>query len=213
MSTQQLKREALEAMGIAPMVLRTRPVMPPTDAPALVESAPTPAPAAAVVPEAPFEPPKIELAPEPKPVTPPPSAPAVVDEFPVLNFAVLHFGDLMVVAQLPQWAQGLIEASCRGFFRDLSLHLPAPTEPEETLALPKHQTPTVEDYRDLIQGRLMRAAAQGTRRLLLLCDHQDPLTPAVPQDWALYSGPGLNSLMESAEHKRALWSTLQRLRG
>ena len=202
-------------MGVVPVVLRSRgepvkkaPVA--TPAPNVASAQPTPeAPIQVQAPE-PVAVPKIAVAVEPPKAAP---APTPVQAHLVWNFAVLCFGDLLLLAQLPSWTQGLIEATCKGFFKDLSLYLPEQTAPDETLALPKHQTPSAQDYQDLIQGRLLRAQGQGVKRLLVLMDDDQTISAAVPQAWALYRGPGLQQLMESPQHKQALWSTVQRLRG
>lgn len=198
--------EVLQVIGIEPMVLRSRGPAPkavPAASPKPTVQAPSAAPVALA------KPPKIELPSTPEPVAEAPK-PKPVEVFPTLHFAAVSAGDLMLLIQLPSWAQGLVEQNCRSFLRDLSLHLPQPGTPDEVLSLPKSSTPSLEMYQGLLQGRLMRAQAQGLKRLLLLSDHSE-LATVVPSDWAVYQAPGLNSVMESAEHKKALWKTLQSL--
>jgi len=201
----ELRREVLLTMGIEPMVLRSRakPIIKP--AVASVPAQPTEVSMPAVVV------PKITLdEPTSTPAPPVKSPQPVAEAWPVMHFAVIQASDLLVVAQLPSWAQGMIEANCGGFFKDLSVYLPSAGAAEEVLGLPKQVSPSAQDYQGLLKGRLMRASMQGVSRLLLLSDH-DELLDAVPKEWALYRSPGLNKIMDQAEHKQALWATLQTL--
>lgn len=207
---QATRLDILQAMGIEPMVLRSRGPAPkpvPAAAPGQPEALVTdPAPAPQILNLAP---PKIELPSDPEPA-PKIETPSPVETFPTLHFAALSAGDLILLVQLPSWAQGMVEQNCRGFLRDLCWLLPGAGTPDEVLSLPKSSTPSLEMYQGLLQGRLMRAQAQGAKRLLLMSDHPE-LASVVPGEWALYQAPGLNSLMESAQHKQALWKTLQSL--
>ena len=207
----QLRRDVLQAMGIEPMVLRSRApvVLQPTSEPPSSTSAPV---ASVPVFEPKPAPPKIEVQPQAEPQPQVPKAvEAVVPAWPTLHFAVVQAGDVLLVAQLPAWARGLIEANCGGFLKDLLVYLPSGGKPEEVMGLPKQVTPTAEDYQGMLTGRLMRAGVQGAKRLLLLSDH-DELEMAVPPQWALYKAPSLTKIMDDAEHKQALWATVQTLR-
>ena len=122
----------------------------------------------------------------------------------------VHAG-VVLLAELPAWANGMVELNCNGFLRDLSLHLPEGDAPRHVLAfdLPKQ---TEQDVRGLFQGAMARAVKNGATRCLMLSDHLRVLEPVVPEHVGLLTGPGLQTLMESASAKQALWKTLSSLR-
>ena len=226
--TPAAQREILGNMGITPLVLRSRelpelgPVpgpgtLPGTDSgvstgvtpPDAVQPAPTPeAPVVSAVeliaPETPAD--KVDTAPEPQ------STQQVSDPLAEpLYFAVVSCGNLIVVAQLPSWTQGLIERNTQGLLSDIALYLSQAGPVGEVLSLPKSVPATRSNYQGLLQGRLLRARSQGATRLLILAENSPELTAELDSQWGVYTGPSLHQIMEDKTHKQSLWALIQRV--
>ena len=218
--TPAAQREILGNMGITPLVLRSREVAEPRAGTELGVSTgvaqsdavqPSPTPKAPVVsavelitPETPAA--KADPAPEPQPaeqLTDQPAEP--------LYFAVVSCGNLIVVAQLPSWTQGLIERNTQGLLSDIALYLPQAGPIGEVLSLPKSVPATRSNYQGLLQGRLLRARSQGATKLLILAEDASELTAELDSQWGVYTGPSLHQIMEDKTHKQSLWALIQRV--
>lgn len=200
MLSDAARKDVLEAMGVVPMVLRTRSPQPPSGTPKPVATPPR------IVVESPRpvprEAPKV-VAPAPKPKAEPK---------PAVHLAVVQAEDWLIMAQLPEWAGGMLEANGRNFLRDVSLYLPGQAQIGEVLALDavNHTQYGNEALVGLARGRLTRAVKQGVRRALLLTDWA-AIATGVPDSMALYSGPGLETLFNQPDAKKALWTTLVKM--
>ena len=222
--TPAAQREILGNMGITPLVLRSREVTEPrtesrtgtelgvstgVTPPDDVQPAPTPeAPVVSAVelisPETPAD--KVEPTPEPQ------LTQQGTDELAEpLYFAVVSCGNLIVVAQLPSWTQGLIERNTQGLLSDIALYLSQAGPVGEVLSLPKSVPATRSNYQGLLQGRLLRARSQGATRLLSLAENSPELTAELDSQWGVYTGPSLHQIMEDKTHKQSLWALIQRV--
>ena len=219
--TPAAQREILGNMGITPLVLRSREVEEPRAKPRAgtelgvsagvaqsdaLQVSPTPrAPVVSAVelitPET-----KADPAPEPQPIEQVTDKPAEP-----LYFAVVSCGNLIVVAQLPSWTQGLIERNTQGLLSDIALYLPQAGPIGEVLSLPKSVPATRSNYQGLLQGRLLRARSQGATTLLILAEDASELTAELDNQWGVYTGPSLHQIMEDRTHKQSLWALIQRV--
>lgn len=210
-----IARAVLEHMGITPWVLRDRVAAPIAKAPPAIA-----VPADAQVVRVP-EPERAPIViPKPEPVVAKPaepaehteSEPAVSDRVEPVFFACMLRGELLVMAQLPSWSNGLLEHVSAGFLKDLLGHLPDGEAPRDVMAI-NLPDQTQDDVRAMVQGRLMRERGRGVKRCLLLSDLSALVAPAVPTEMALFEAPGLQTLWESGSAKQALWALVQRLSG
>ena len=222
--TPAAQREILGNMGITPLVLRSREVTEPrtesrtetelgvsTGVTPLDDVQPAPTPEAPVVsavelvaPETPVD--KVEPTPEPQ------LTQQGTDELAEpLYFAVVSCGNLIVLAQLPSWTQGLIERNTQGLLSDIALYLSQAGPVGEVLSLPKSVPATRSNYQGLLQGRLLRARSQGATRLLSLAENSPELTAELDSQWGVYTGPSLHQIMEDKTHKQSLWALIQRV--
>ena len=214
--TPAAQREILGNMGITPLVLRSREVTEPeSDVPSSVtqpdvgKTSSTPeAPVVSAVdlitPQAPTA--KPDPAPELQPTE------QVADTLSeLLYFAVVSCGNLIVVAQLPSWTQGLIERNTQGLLSDIALYLPQSGPIGEVLTLPKSVPANRSNYQGLIQGRLLRARSQGATRLFILAENASELTAELDSQWGIFTGPSLHQIMEEKTYKQSLWALVQRV--
>ena len=215
--TPAAQREILGNMGITPLVLRSREVAEPRAGIDLGVSAglaqpdtvqPSPTPRAPVVSAVELITPetKADPAPEPQPIEQVTDKPAEP-----LYFAIVSCGNLIVVAQLPSWTQGLIERNTQGLLSDIALYLPQAGPIGEVLCLPKSVPATRSNYQGLLQGRLLRARSQGATTLLILAEDASELTAELDSKWGVYTGPSLHKIMEDKTHKQSLWALIQRV--
>ncbi len=225
-----IARQVLAHMGITPWVLRDREPQhlqasqsaePPVIEPAVVQApaqTPLPVPAkaapAVVIPTVEVAATKVAAAdlkdqPVPK-VAAEAQGDAAGNTLPALHFACVLRGELLIMAQLPNWSNGLLEHVSAGFLKDLLIHLPEGETPRDVMAIDLPNQ-TELDVRGMVQGRLLRERSRGVRRCLLLSDHAALIAPAVPADMALFEASSLQTLWESGDAKRALWQVIQRV--
>lgn len=211
--TPAVQREILGNMGITPWVLRSREVTKPElGVPTAVTQPDAVQPSSA--PEAPVVSAVELITPETSEVKADPPKPSqkVTDELAQpLYFAVVSCGNLIVLAQLPSWTQGLIERNTQGLLSDITLYLPQSGPVGEVLSLPKSVPATRSNYQGLLQGRLLRARSQGATRLLILAESSSELTAELDSQWGVYNGPSLHQIMEDKTHKQSLWALIQRV--
>ena len=214
--TPAAQREILGNMGITPLVLRSRevtghdlgvsPAMTQPDAvqPSSMPETQVVSAVELITPETPVV--KADPAPEPQP------AEQITDELAEpLYFAVVSCGNLIVVAQLPGWTQGLIERNTQGLLSDIALYLPQSGPIGEVLSLPKSVPANRSNYQGLIQGRLLRARSQGATRLFILAENASELTAELESQWGIFTGPSLHQIMEEKTYKQSLWALVQRV--
>ena len=191
----------LEAMGVVPMVLRSR------AAPEPPKQVPQPSELVVSAPKI-----TLEVADKPKaaPVAVKPAA--VPTPKPAIHLAVVAHQDWLVMAQLPSWTGGLLEANCKSFLRDLCIYLQANPSANEVLTLDSqnHTQYGEQALVGLVKGRLTRASKQGVRRVLLLAD-LPAISAGIPESMALYTAGSLEQLFAQPDAKKALWTTLVKM--
>ena len=214
--TPAAQREILGNMGITPLVLRSREVTEPESdvrssvtQPDVGKTSSTPeAPVVSAVdlitPQAPT------AKPDPAQELQPTEQVADTLSEP-LYFAVVSCGNLIVVAQLLGWTQGLIERNTQGLLSDIALYLPQSGPIGEVLSLPKSVPANRSNYQGLIQGRLLRARSQGATRLFILAENASELTAELDSQWGIFTGPSLHQIMEEKTYKQSLWALVQRV--
>lgn len=214
--TPAAQREILGNMGITPLVLRSREVTEPESdvrssvtQPDVGKTSSTPeAPVVSAVdlitPQAPT------AKPDPAQELQPTEQVADTLSEP-LYFAVVSCGNLIVVAQLPSWTQGLIERNTQGLLSDIALYLPQSGPIGEVLSLPKSVPANRSSYQGLIQGRLLRARSQGATKLFILAENASELAAELDNHWGVFTGPSLHQIMEDRTHKQSLWALIQRV--
>lgn len=214
--TPAAQREILGNMGITPLVLRTRDVTEPErDVPSSATQpdvgkisstpeAPVVSAVDLITPQAPT------AKPDPAPELQPTEQTADTLSEP-LYFAVVSCGNLIVIAQLPSWTQGLIERNTQGLLSDIALYLPQSGPIGEVLSLPKSVPANRSNYQGLIQGRLLRARSQGATKLFILAENASELAAELDNHWGVFTGPSLHQIMEDKTHKQSLWALIQRV--